>query len=96
MSEKFVTVFRTRNEIEASQLQDILTQEGIEAALFGPQHGAAHLEIGGAAQRLRIEVPESKAERAAEIIGAFTSDVEDDGAPGGEEIPWELQNGEDD
>ena len=94
MSEKFVTVFRTRNEILATQLQDILKQEGIEAALFGPKLGSAHLEIGVSAQKLRIEVPASKAEAAVGIIEAFTADVTDDGPADEDGLPWELQNGD--
>ena len=94
MSEKFVIVFRTRNEILATQLQDILTQEGIETALFGPKLGSAHLEIGVSAQKLRIEVPASKAERAVEIIEAFSADVTDDGPKDEDGLPWELTDDE--
>lgn len=90
----FVELFRTHDELEAIEIQDVLTQEGIEAAKLGPVHPASHMEVGQLAH-WTIEVPAKKADAAANIVRAFTAEVEDEG-PGDEDgLPWELREGED-
>ncbi len=91
MDTKLVEVYRTHDEVEANSLQDILQQEGVEVALLGPQLGNTHLELGDT--HWVFEVPEAKAEQAAEIIKAFTAEIVDDGKDD-EHLPWELTENE--
>jgi hypothetical protein len=99
--ERFVTVHRTADPVEAEMLQDVLEQEGIEARLLGTRNAA----LIGAAQHivpLRLEVAQEDEAAARELITALrvtggpvgalegnTGGAPGDGddAPVGDEVP---------
>jgi hypothetical protein len=77
MTERFETIHRTSDPIEAEMLTDLLLQSGISARVIGTRHGA----LIGVAQHilaLRVEVPADQAREACELLDGFLARVGED------------------
>jgi hypothetical protein len=64
-----VAVLRTSDPMQAQMITETLLEEGLDARLFGTQN-AALLGAGQYIFEQRVEVPETQAERALELIEA--------------------------
>lgn len=71
MSDRFVTIRRCGNPMEAEQLAALLRDEGIPTSLPGNTHNAMYGGLLAAALEVPIQVPERDAERAKAILGAL-------------------------
>lgn len=72
MVDGYVTVHKTNDPIEAEMLEELLRDSGIDVRLLGTRNAA----LLGAAQHimnLRLEVPAEQAERAKELLKAYTT-----------------------
>jgi hypothetical protein len=72
MSERYVTVYRSTDPVEAEILEDLMYQEGLTARLLGTRN-AALLGAGQLIFEQRIEVPEEQVEVAQRFVEDFMS-----------------------
>ncbi len=71
MSERFVTIRKVVDSVEAEMLVDLLAQEGIAANAPGAAHASLMGNIGTTLLGVPLMVPESRAEEAKAIIAAL-------------------------
>lgn len=91
MSDRFVTIRTLYDPLEAETLKALLEQEGIVATIQGAHHSALYGGLLASALRVPLQVRESDAERAREIIDAlhdFDSADEEGHAPSAGDGPY--------
>jgi len=71
--ERYVIVYRAFDPVLPDILGDLLRQSGIPALVLGTRN-AAGIGVGPNAMELNIQVPESRANEAIELIESFLSD----------------------
>lgn len=69
--ERFVTIRRVSDPVEAEMLKHLLEQEGIAATIQGNAHAAMLGGLGSAVLDVPLQVLESDAERARAVIDAL-------------------------
>lgn len=71
--ERYVIVYRAFDPVLPDILGDLLRQSGIPALVLGTRN-AAGIGVGPNIMELNIQVPESRADEAIELIESFLSD----------------------
>lgn len=84
---KFVTVYRTMNEIEAGMVRDFLQDQGISSTISSDIPAAVY---GLSTQEVEVQANAADAERALELVEAYFSseplDIEGSDPPASEQL----------
>lgn len=92
MNERFVTVARFANYMEADLAKQRLEDEGIDVVLIGENFASVYTGLPGIAD-VRLQTPESQAAKAKELLELAASQGADDSE--GEESEQDEFEGED-